>query len=85
MREMNKEERKRIELLITEIMRSAVSSEYARSILEDDSDDDGVALMDDIIQDVMESSAWDDEGYYNEDDIRFAIGRCLIDRLGIPY
>lgn len=83
MRKMSSEERKQIELEVTSIMRSAVSSEYARYILEDGSDDIGVTLMDEIVQDVMESSAWDDEGYYNEYDIRFAIGRCLMCRLGI--
>ena len=39
--------------------------------------------MDDVIDDVMTSSAWDDEGYYNDDDIRLAIGRTLMARLGI--
>ena len=39
--------------------------------------------MQEIIEDVMETSAWEDEGYYNEDDIRLAIGRVLMGRLGI--
>lgn len=40
-------------------------------------------LMEDIIQNVLETSAWEDEGYYNEDDIRLAIGRELMARLRI--
>lgn len=39
--------------------------------------------MEDIIQNVLETSAWEDEGYYNEDDIRLAIGRELMARLRI--
>lgn len=39
--------------------------------------------MEDVIKNVMETSAWDDEGYYNDDDIRLAIGRELMARLGI--
>lgn len=36
--------------------------------------------MEDVIQNVMETSAWEDEGYYNDDDIRLAIGRELMAR-----
>lgn len=39
--------------------------------------------MDDIIQNVLETSAWKDEGCYTDDDIRLAIGRELMVRLGI--
>lgn len=76
MRKMNEVERKQIEWLITWVMEKAVSSDYARCILQNDS------FMNDVIADVMECSAWEDEGYYNEDDVRLAIGRVLIDWLG---
>ena len=81
MREMNAQERKQIEREVTEIMRSATSDEYARYILEHEVN--GTSLMEDIIQNVLETSAWEDEGYYNEFDIRLAIGRELMTRLGI--
>lgn len=88
MRQMTKEERKVIEAEVRMILQFSVSSEYVRYILEEkdnDYEDEyiGHTFMDDVIEDVMCSSAWDDEGYYNEDDIRLAIGRTLMDRLGI--
>ena len=90
MRKMNKEDRKIIENEIRMILAHAVSSEYVRHILEGTEKDEegytiGNTFMEDVIEDVMCSSAWDDEGYYNDDDIRLAIGRVLIDRLGIDY
>ena len=85
MRIMTAEERKQIEDEITRIMRSATSDDYARYILEDEDEVTKNTLMEDIIQNVLETSAWEDEGYYNEDDIRLAIGRELMTRLGIDY
>ena len=85
MRKMNKTEKKRIEYEIYELMKYVTSDDYARYILEHENDETENTFMDDVIIDVMETSAWDDEGYYNEDDIRLAIGRVLIDRLGICY
>ena len=82
MRTMNSQERKQIEREVTEIMRSATSDEYASYILEHE-DENGTSLMEDIIQNVLETSAWEDEGYYNEFDIRLAIGRELLSRLGM--
>ena len=76
------EKEKQIEYEVTEIMRSAISSEYARYILEH-KNEYGNTLMEDIIQNVLETSAWENEVYYNEDDIRLAIGRELMSRLGI--
>ena len=90
MRKMNKEDRKIIENEIRIILMGAISSEYVRYILEYAEEDEngeqiGETFIDDAIEDVICSSAWDDEGYYNEDDIRLSIGRVLIDRLGIDY
>ena len=82
MREMSKEELRKISYEITRIMTMATSDEYARYILEHE-DENGTELMEDIIQNVLETSAWEDEGYYNEYDIRLAIGRELLSRLGI--
>lgn len=83
MRKMNSEIRKYIEIEITSILGYAVSKDYAQNILTTENDD-GNTIMDDIIQNVMETSAWDDEGFYSADDIRFAIGRILTNRMGIP-
>ena len=83
MRKMDNYEKKMIEREITDIMTDSVSSDYARYILE--SKKKRRTFMDDVIDDVMCASAWEDEGYYNDDDIRLAIGRVLMDRLGIDY
>ena len=85
MRKMNKEDKKIIENEIRMIIQSAVSNEYARYILEHENEETENTFMDDVIDDVMCSSAWDNEGYYNDDDIRLAIGRILIEGLGINY
>lgn len=79
MRMMNDVERKQIEWLIAWIMEKAVSNDYAKYILNHDN------FIEDVIADVMNTSAWEDDGYYNEDDVRLAIGRVLMDRFGIDY
>lgn len=79
MKNMDKAERKQIEWLISWVMKKAVSDEYAVHILNHNN------FMEDVIDDVMETSAWEEDGCYNEDDVRLAIGRVLIDRLGIEY
>lgn len=83
MRKMNKEEKKIIENEIRMIMQNAVSSEYVRYILEHENEETESTFMEDVIDDIMCSSAWDEEGYYNFDDIRLSIGRVLMERLGI--
>lgn len=86
---ISEKDKKVLEREITEILRSAVSDDYARYILEscqDEDDDDGsMTFMDAVVDDVLTSSAWEDEGYYSNDDIRLAIGRVLLSRLGIDY
>lgn len=81
MREMNNQQRKEIEMLTYKIMAGATSSDYARYILEHTKK--RKTFLDDVIEDVMCASAWDDEGYYNDDDIRLAIGRIFMERLKI--
>ena len=83
MRTMNKEEKKIIENEIRRIMQNAVSSDYVRYILEHENEETENTFMDDVIEDVMCASAWDEEGYYNNDDIRLSIGRILMERMGI--
>lgn len=83
MREMTNTERKEMEFEVSEILQRAVSSEYSRYILGQEDDVTGNTFMEDVIKNVVETSAWEDEGYYNDDDIRLAIGRELMARLGI--
>lgn len=76
---MNSEERKELEAMIFAILAKATTEEYARNILETESKCKTCdTITDEIIDDVLVSSAWEDEGYYNEDDVRLAIGRTLI-------
>lgn len=85
MRKMKKEEKNLIELEIRNRIQYAVGSDYARYILEDKGEDGESTFVEDVIDDVLCSSAWEDEGYYSDDDIRLAIGRVLMDRMGIYY
>lgn len=85
MRKITDVEKKEIEFSISELLQSAVSSEYSKYILEQKDNITGNTFMEDVIQNVLETSAWEDEGYYNEDDIRLAIGREFIARLGIEF
>ena len=83
MRNMTNEERVRIEREITELMRNAISDDYTAYILTHKGEENENTIMQDVIDDVLFSSAWGEEGYYNEDDIRLSIGRILMDRLGV--
>ena len=83
MRKMTNEQRKEIEMMVYKIMMGATSSDYARYILEHENEETENTFIDDVIDDVMCASAWEDEGYYNDDDIRLAIGRIFMERLGI--
>ena len=66
------------------ILRSAVSDEYAGHIL--DSENAAMeSFVDAVRENVEETSGWEDEGIYTDDDIRLAIGRVLMTRLDIPY
>lgn len=62
-----------LKLDIKRIMSKSVSSEYSGTILN--------LIEKNIIEDVMECSAFKEEGIYSEDDIRMAIGRVLTDKL----
>lgn len=84
-RVMTKEERRTIKRLITKILSSAVSDEYVRYILEQYDECTENTMMEDIIDNVLTTSAWEEEGYYSEDDVRLAIGRELMARLGVDY
>lgn len=83
MRQMDKEERKQIEFEIRAIMEEAVSDNYAFSILEQENETTGKTFMEDVIENVMETSAWNDRGFYNDSDIKFAIGRIFMERMDV--
>ena len=84
MRAMDKEYRKGIEDNAIVMMEMAIGKDYAKSILEHENESTGKTFMDDVIEDIMIASAWEEEGICYIDDIRFAIGRILMRRMNIP-
>jgi len=82
---MTDEERKFLESLITKILASSVGWDYARVILESECEEQTETFMSSVIEDVLTTSAWEESGYYSDDDIRLAIGREFIAWLDIPY
>ena len=80
---MNEIQRKEIEDLIYQIFSKAVTDDYARYMLEDIDMITSNTMMEDIIQHVISTSAWKEEGCYSDDDIRMAIGRELMARLDV--
>lgn len=61
------------------ILASAVGNDYAHYIACDDD------FFTAVIKNVEETSAWNDEGYYTDDDIRLAIGRAIMEKFNIEY
>lgn len=82
MRIISNEMRKYVEMEIMLILAESVSETYARYILAEEYKD-GQTIMDAIIQNIMETSAWEENGCYSEDDARFSIGRILMDKMNI--
>ena len=82
---INREEEIVIENVIYLIMRKAVGNDYARCIMEDKDNETKNTFTKDVIENVIRCSNWENKSYYNDDDVRLAIGRVLIDRLGIDY
>lgn len=68
---------------IQDMLCKSISDDYTNYILEHKDGWTNISIIDDIIANVLETSAYADEGYYNYDDIKLAIGRVLIQRLGI--
>lgn len=71
---------KKFRPIVEKFLMTAVSDDYVRDILDRKVSCRGT-VFDLIKEDVERASAWREEGYYNEDDIRLAIGRVLLDRL----
>lgn len=61
---------------VKEILGRSISDDYLNRILE--------KIIDEVVEDVEISSAYE-EGFYSEDDIKLSIGRILIDRLELEY
>lgn len=61
------------------ILASAVGNDYSHYLAHDDE------FFHAVKQNVEETSAWSDEAYYTDDDIRLAIGRVIMDKFGIEY
>lgn len=64
---------------LREILKSSVGSDYAWYIAND------IGFLNAVRKNVEETSAWKDEGYYTDDDIRLAIGRAIMDKFDIAY
>ena len=82
-KEMTDAENNELKRQIEEMLRKSVSSDYVRTMLEAESESSSTSLLQDIADDVLETSGWYDEETYNEDDIRLAIGRVILSRIGI--
>ena len=59
------------------ILAASIGSDYASYLASDDD------FFSAVIQDVEETSAWQEDGYYTDDDIRLAIGRAIMWKFGI--
>lgn len=73
----------KLKLEIMQIFKNSVSSDYANSILLKTDPKTNETLINNIMENVLETSAWVDEKYYNDDDIKLAIGRELAEMLQI--
>lgn len=67
---------------VEDIMRKSVSSDYVNDILDYETNT-GDTIFERIKEDVEVTSAWYDEQYYNDDDIKLAIGRVILEQLGL--
>lgn len=79
------QEREAFEMDICSVLSESVTKEYAQTLLDSTSEDGSTTLMDDIIEEIMLTSAWDEEHSYSASDIRLAIGRMIMMRLGIAF
>lgn len=68
---------------IAAILLTSVSADYADAILSQFDTVTEKTFIDAVVEDVTVSSDYDEQGYYNDDDIRLAIGRELVARLGV--
>ena len=79
---MSENAKKTIEALAKKMMSESISDDYINQILNHQNDSKET-FIDAVVRDVMETSAWQEEKYFNEDDVKLAIGREFVARLGI--
>lgn len=77
------EDRDLAERDIRKIVGECVSSEYRSYILDYPFKDTNKSIMDMIIEDIEESSRYQFEGDYTDEDIRLAIGRVFMKQMNI--
>lgn len=56
-------------------LKSAISDDYVYDIRR--------AILDEVVSDVAETSAFKENGIWNDDDIKLAVGRVLMNKLGL--
>ena len=56
-------------------LKSAISDDYLYDICR--------AIRDEVLWDVKETSAWSENRTWNDDDIKLAVGRVLMNKLGL--
>ena len=56
-------------------LKSAISDDYVYDIRS--------KIQDDVVLDVMETSAYGEDGTWNDDDIKLAVGRVLLRKMGV--
>lgn len=66
-----------IESDVMEHLKEAFTSDYADTIAKN--------ILNDVVENVMETSAFESEGSWNDNDIRYSIARVIIDKLGLQY
>ena len=64
-----------VKLFLDVKFRNAISDEYRYDIRK--------AIFDDVVADVVETSDFRENGHWNEDDIKLAVGRVLMNKLGL--
>ena len=64
-----------VKLFLDVQFRDAISDDYRYDIRR--------AIQDDVVADVVETSDFRENGNWNDDDIKLAVGRVLIARMGI--
>ena len=85
MRTMNSFEKNKIEREVKRILQSSVSDAYSDFILEAYDSETAQTFLESVVQDIIETSACNEEGCYNDSSIRYAIGREFMARMGLVY
>lgn len=81
--EISSSEKIELKNRIVEILRAAVDDDYVRCIIANVSPETNRTFIDDVIETVLVSSNWEDEHFYCNMDIRYAIGQTIASRLNI--